>query len=85
MGWDLSDHRGLQNLSAEFDSRSPCHTIGVFMEENRQIVRCPKCNSENVEAVEPFDYVKQCQNDNCSYYLNHPKRWRYQFSTGVHN
>jgi len=36
-------------------------------------VKCPKCGSENVKAIHPFDYVKQC--DDCGE----------QFSTGVHN
>ena len=36
-------------------------------------VKCPKCNSENVEIVEPFDYVKQCKD--CGE----------QFVTGAHN
>lgn len=36
-------------------------------------VKCPKCDSENIEPVHPYDYVKQCQD--CDE----------QFSTGVHN
>lgn len=38
-----------------------------------KIVKCPKCGSDNVEPVLPFDYVKQCQD--CGH----------QFSTGIHN
>ena len=53
--------------------------------ENGQTVRCPVCNSTNVIAVQPFDYVKQCENKKCSYHVDHPKGWKYQFSTGVHN
>ena len=37
------------------------------------IIKCPKCKSENVIPLHPFDYVKQCQD--C----------KHQFSTGVHN
>ena len=55
------------------------------MKENGVTVRCPACNSKKVKVVHPFDYVKQCKNPKCHYYLNHPKGWRYQFSTGVHN
>ena len=36
-------------------------------------IKCPKCNSEKIDPVHPFDYVKQCQN--CGE----------QFATGVHN
>lgn len=36
-------------------------------------VKCPKCNSENVEVVLPFDYVKQC------------KDCKEQFVTSSHN
>ena len=38
-----------------------------------RVVTCPQCKSENVHAVEFFDYVKQC--DDCGE----------QFSTGIHN
>jgi len=55
------------------------------MKENGETVKCPECGSDNIEAVQPFDYVKQCNNDECPYYLKHPKKWRYQFSTGIHN
>jgi hypothetical protein len=34
---------------------------------------CPKCGSSNIEAVEPFDYVKQC------------KDCKHQFVSGEHN
>ena len=43
------------------------------MEENGKKVRCPECGSEDVYAVLPFDYIKQCRN--CGY----------QFMTGEHN
>lgn len=43
------------------------------MRENGEVVRCPKCNSTNVEPVVPFDYIKRCKD--CGE----------QFSTGVHN
>jgi len=54
------------------------HFKGVTMEEYNwkgvlETVKCPNCDSENVEPVHPFDYVKQCQD--CGE----------QFSTGVHN
>ncbi len=57
------------------------------MKENGRIVRCPKCNSTDVTAVENFDYVKMCMNNRCIYKLLNAKttKWRYQFSTGVHN
>jgi hypothetical protein len=55
------------------------------MKENGEIVKCPMCDSSNIEPVNPFDYVKQCNNDECIYYLQHPKKYRYQFSTGIHN
>jgi hypothetical protein len=53
--------------------------------ENGKKVKCPICGSTNVEAVLPFDYVKQCENKDCSYHKNHPKKWKYQFVTGQHN
>ena len=56
-----------------------------MIEENGKKVRCPICGSTNIKPVLPFDYVKQCENKECSYYKNHPKKWKYQFSTGVHN
>ena len=28
--------------------------------ENGVIVKCPKCGSTNVAAVQPFDYIKAC-------------------------
>ena len=28
--------------------------------ENGKPVKCPKCGSTNVEAVQNFDYIKQC-------------------------
>ncbi len=56
-----------------------------MIEENGQMVKCPKCQSENVNPVHPFDYWKQCNNDNCKYYLESPEKYRYQFSTGIHN
>jgi hypothetical protein len=56
-----------------------------MIKENRKIVVCPICKSNKVIRVHPFDYVKQCENPRCPYHLNHPKGWKYQFSTGVHN
>jgi len=38
-----------------------------------KVVKCPECDSENVEPFPMFDYVKQCQD--CGH----------QFSTGIHN
>lgn len=55
------------------------------MKENGKIVRCEKCGSDKIVAVHPFDYVKMCMNDDCPYHVNHPKGWRWQFVTGVHN
>ena len=55
------------------------------MKENGETVQCPVCGSVDIIKVHPFDYVKQCKNDDCEYYLNHPQKYRYQFSTGVHN
>lgn len=53
--------------------------------ENGEVVKCPICNSSNIIAMHPFDYIKQCENPRCPYHLNHPKKWKYQFSTGIHN
>lgn len=53
--------------------------------ENKEVVRCPVCDSDNIEAVQSFDFVKQCNNDRCNYYIENYKKLRYQFSTGVHN
>ena len=39
----------------------------------KEIVKCPKCDSDDVESVNPFDYVKQC--NECGH----------QFVTGAHN
>jgi len=53
--------------------------------------RCPKCGSANIDAAraaitgQPFDYIKQCNNNKCSYHVNHPKGWRYQWMMGEHN
>ena len=38
-----------------------------------KIVKCPNCDSKNVEAVENFDYIKQCKD--CGK----------EFTTGIHN
>lgn len=57
----------------------------VAIEENGKTVKCPVCKSDNIVKVHPFDYVKQCNNDNCEYYIDHSKNWRCQFTTGVHN
>ena len=43
------------------------------MKENGKVVKCPKCDSDDVAPAHPFDYVKQCTA--CGE----------QFSTGVHN
>jgi len=43
------------------------------LEGEYKTVKCPECDSENVEPVLPFDYVKQC--NDCGH----------QFSTGIHN
>jgi len=56
-----------------------------MIKENGVTVRCPKCNSLKVTNVHPFDYVKQCENNKCPYYVKNNKGWRYQFSTGIHN
>ncbi len=56
-----------------------------MMKENGKIIRCPVCGSTNVEAVMPFDYIKMCNNNKCKYYLEHPKKYRYQFFTECHN
>ncbi len=45
----------------------------VNWRNERVTVKCPKCDSENVRPVLPFDYVKQCRD--CGH----------EFSTGVHN
>ncbi len=50
-----------------------------MIEENGEVVKCPKCGSENIERVPPFDYVKQC-NDCFTKDGKHT-----QFFTGVHN
>jgi hypothetical protein len=44
---------------------------------------CPVCGRREVAAVHPFDYIKQCMNDRCPYYLKHPKKWRKQWSGGA--
>jgi ribosomal protein S27E len=46
---------------------------GLIMKENGKVVKCPKCDSDDVAPAHPFDYVKQC--NACGE----------QFSTGVHN
>lgn len=56
-----------------------------MIEESGQIVRCPICKSTRVIVVPPFDYIKQCENKKCNYHVEHPKGWKYQFMTGVHN
>ena len=43
------------------------------LEGGYKTVKCPECNGENIEPVEPFDYVKECKD--CGH----------QFSTGIHN
>jgi hypothetical protein len=43
------------------------------LEGGNKIVKCPKCHSENIKAVEMFDYVKEC--NDCGE----------QFSSGIHN
>ncbi len=53
--------------------------------ENGMTVCCEECGSDNVIAVEPFDYIKMCMNDGCLYYADHLEKLRYQFMTGVHN
>ena len=53
--------------------------------ENGKVVRCPVCGSSKVKREMMFDYYKTCMNNKCSYYVNSPKRWRNNFSTGVHN
>lgn len=49
------------------------------MKENGKIVKCPKCGSENIEHVDPFDFVKRCKD--C--FTEDGKHT--EFSTGVHN
>jgi len=56
-----------------------------MIKENGAVVKCPRCGSTNVIRVHPFDYVKQCENKKCSYHVKHPKGFKYQFDTGVHN
>jgi predicted metalloprotease len=56
-----------------------------MIKENGKIIRCEKCGSDKIIRVHPFDYVKMCMNDKCPYHINHPKNWRWQFVTGVHN
>lgn len=36
-------------------------------------IKCPKCGSEEIIPVHPFDYIKEC------------KKCGEQFSTGIHN
>ena len=43
------------------------------LDGSTKVVKCPKCGSENVEPVLPFDYWKQCKD--CDQV----------FSTGIHN
>ena len=47
--------------------------------ENGEVVKCPKCDSENVIRVHPFDYVKRC-NDCFTEDGKHT-----EFLTSVHN
>ncbi len=58
-----------------------------MVKENGKVVRCPICESDDIEAIRTHDYVKMCNNNKCSYKRKHIKTtgWRYQFSTGVHN
>jgi hypothetical protein len=51
---------------------------------SRPVDRCAKCGSTNVGPVQPFDYIKMCYNNKCSYHVGHPKGWRYQWH-GEHN
>jgi hypothetical protein len=50
---------------------TPYIPLSIFKFEYAK--ECPKCGSENIEAVETFDYVKQCKD--CGH----------QFVTGEHN
>jgi hypothetical protein len=58
---------------------STTNIVGELMEENGKVVKCPKCGSENVVPVNPFDYVKRC--NDC--YTENGKHT--EFLTGVHN
>jgi len=79
----LCSNRGSQGL---YIINQKIFKIGEKMiKENGKIVRCEKCGSDNIEIVMPFDYIKMCMNDECPYHVNHPKGWRWQFSTGIHN
>ena len=43
------------------------------LEGGYKTVKCPKCDSENIEPMEMFDYYKQCKD--CGEV----------FMTGIHN
>ena len=60
--WDTNILRAKEHKMDEYNWKGVLETV-----------KCPKCDSENVEPVHPFDYVKQCQD--CGE----------QFSTGIHN
>jgi len=73
-------------LAFYYAEKNMKNTSANGIKENGKIVKCPECGSTDVRKVLPFDYVKMCMNDGCAYYLlKTKKRYRYQFSTGVHN
>jgi hypothetical protein len=44
------------------------------------VERCPKCGSTNIEHVQPFDHIRQCNNPKCPYRIGGDKGWKYQWS-----
>jgi hypothetical protein len=46
---------------------------------------CPICGSDKIVAIMPFDYIKMCMNDKCSYRRKSKKNYRYQWSDREHN
>lgn len=58
-------------INPDYNKKNPI--IEGTINGGTEIVTCPECGSDNVEAVLPFDYVKQC--NDCDY----------QFVSGRHN
>lgn len=63
----------LQNGKLVPDFEKQHRIVEGQLNGGEKVVTCPKCGSEHVMAVQPFDYVKQCMD--CEE----------QFSSGVHN
>jgi len=54
-----------------------------MIKEQGIIIKCDICGSDDVETPIEFDYIKQCKNDKCPFYLENNKR--HEFFTNEHN